>query len=58
VCSSDLGRGSEKGTELLDISGLPPDAIAKQINVCENGQPRSYWFVVWEEKPKLPGAEQ
>jgi len=45
---------SDKGTELLDISGLPPNAVARQFAVCEDGQPRQYWFVTWDEKPELP----
>lgn len=44
---------SEYGTILRNISGLPPDAIAKQFDVCENGQPKSYWFVVWENEPQI-----
>jgi hypothetical protein len=47
---------SEKGTELLDISGLPPNAVARQFAVCEDGQPRQYWFVTWDEKPELPAT--
>jgi hypothetical protein len=43
----------EEGTVLKDIKGLPPNAIAKEIDICENGQPASYWFVVWEEEPDL-----
>jgi hypothetical protein len=43
----------EDGTVLKDIKGLPPNAIAKEIDICENGQPASYWFVVWEEEPDL-----
>ncbi len=49
---------TKDGTVLKDIAGLPPDAIAKQITLCENGQPKAYWFVVWEEKPQLPGDQQ
>lgn len=47
---------TEDGTILRDISGLPPDAIAKQITICENGTPKSYWFVVWDNEPDLPEA--
>lgn len=43
----------EEGTYLTDIKGLPPDAIAKEFDVCENGAPRKWWFVVWEEEPEL-----
>jgi hypothetical protein len=43
----------ERGTYLTGISGLPEGAIAKEIDICENGQPASYWFVVWEEEPDL-----
>lgn len=45
---------TDKGTILKDIAGLPPNAIAKQFGICENGEPALYWFVVWEEKPELP----
>lgn len=34
-------------------SGLPEGAIAKEFDVCENGSPTSYWFVVWEEEPVI-----
>jgi hypothetical protein len=44
---------TKEGTRLKDIRGLPPDAIAKQFDVCENGQPKRYWFVVWEQEPEL-----
>jgi len=42
------------GTIITDIQGLPKDAIAKEFDVCENGTPTSYWFVVWNEEPELP----
>jgi hypothetical protein len=45
---------TKDGTLLTDISGLPKDAIAKEFDVCENGQPRTWWFVVWENEPELP----
>jgi hypothetical protein len=45
----------EEGTVLKNIGGgLPPNAIAKQFYVCENGQPKQYWFVVWDEEPEIP----
>ena len=34
-------------------SGLPDGAIAKEFDVCENGSPTSYWFVVWNAEPNL-----
>lgn len=34
-------------------TGLPDGAIAKEFDVCENGEPKKYWFIVWEEKPNL-----
>lgn len=41
--------------------GLPEGAIAKEFDVCENGQAQTYWFVVWEQEPNLtppPEEEQ
>jgi hypothetical protein len=49
---------TKDGTVLKDIAGLPPDALAKQIAVCENGQTKLYYFIVWEEKPTLPSDTQ
>jgi hypothetical protein len=49
---------TERGTELLDISGLPPGAVARQFSVCEDGTPRQYWFITWDEKPELPEVSQ
>lgn len=45
---------TKDGTRLKNIRGLPEDAIAKQFDVCENGQAEQYWFVVWENEPDLP----
>jgi hypothetical protein len=44
---------TKDGAILTDLQGLPKDAIAKQIYVCENGQPSPYWFVVWENEPDI-----
>jgi len=41
-----------------ESGGLPEGAIAKKLDVCENGIPRSYWFVVWEEEPVLEEAQE
>ena len=49
---------TKDGTVLTDIQGLPPNAIAKEFDVCENGSPTSYWFVVWNEEPQLPAAAE
>jgi hypothetical protein len=38
-------------------AGLPDGAIAKEFDVCENGQPATYWFVVWEEEPVIVPPE-
>jgi len=43
----------EDGVILSDLSGLPPEAIAKEFSVCENGLPATYWFVVWKDKPEV-----
>lgn len=32
-------------------TGLPEGAIFKEFQICENGEPKTYWFVVWEEEP-------
>lgn len=34
-------------------SGLPEGATAKLFDVCENGEPKQYWFVVWDQKPNF-----
>ena len=46
------------GTIITDIQGLPANAIAKEFDVCENGTPTSYWFVVWNNEPTLPPATE
>jgi hypothetical protein len=43
----------DDGVVLKDINGLPPDAVAREFAVCENGQPTTYWFVTWDEKPEV-----
>jgi hypothetical protein len=44
----------EDGVLLSEFkAGLPEGAFAKQFDVCENGQPIQYWFVVWEQEPEL-----
>jgi len=47
---------TKEGTKITDISVFPKDAIAKQFDVCENGSPTKYYFVVWNEEPELPDA--
>lgn len=47
---------TKDGTVLTDIQSLPENAIAKQFFICENGSPKSYYFVVWNEEPQLPAA--
>lgn len=39
-------------------AGLPAGAIAKEFDVCENGQAKTYWFVVWEQEPDLTTSTQ
>jgi hypothetical protein len=34
-------------------TGLPEGAMFKEFDVCENGNPTTYWFVVWNEEPFL-----
>jgi hypothetical protein len=43
-----------EGTIITDLTGLPKDALARQFDVCENGQPRTWYFVVWENEPTIP----
>lgn len=38
--------------------GLPDGAIAKEFDICENGQPTTYWFAVWENEPDLTASEE
>jgi hypothetical protein len=47
---------TKDGAILTDLQGLPKDAIAKLFDVCENGQARAYWFVVWANEPELGQA--
>ena len=35
------------------VSGLPSGATAKQFDVCEDGEPKQYWFLTWEEEPNI-----
>lgn len=49
---------TKDGTVLTDIQGLPPNAIAKEFDICENGSATSYYFVVWIEEPELPAAAE
>jgi hypothetical protein len=49
---------TKDGTVLTDIQSLPENAIAKEFDVCENGSPTSYYFVVWNEEPQLPAAAE
>jgi hypothetical protein len=51
-------RYTKEGTLLTGIRNLPEDAISKQFDVCENGSPTSYYFVVWNEEPQLPFEEE
>jgi hypothetical protein len=45
---------TKEGTKITDISVFPEDGIAKEFDVCENGSPTSYYFVVWNEEPLIP----
>jgi hypothetical protein len=44
---------TKHGVLLTGISGLPEGATAKEFNVCENGNPESYWLLTWEDEPEL-----
>jgi hypothetical protein len=47
---------TERGTILTNISGLPEGAVAREFAVCENGSPKQYWFLTWDEEPQLGGG--
>jgi len=55
---SDAKRGYsvEYKPEGTYIKGrwLPQKAEAKKFDVCENGQPKEYWLLTWDEEPTLP----
>jgi hypothetical protein len=53
--STDTAAGAEE--EEGGGAGLPAGAIAKEFDICENGQPTTYWFVVWEEEPVIVPPE-
>jgi hypothetical protein len=44
---------TKDGTRIKNIRGLPEGASAKQFDVCENGTPKQYWLLVWDEEPEL-----
>ena len=44
---------TKDGTIITDITSLPEGAEYKEFDICENGQPVQYWFVVWREEPQL-----
>lgn len=39
-------------------TGLPEGAIFKEFQICEDGEPKTYWFVVWEEEPLIEEEEE
>jgi hypothetical protein len=41
------------GTQLLNLRGLPDGAVAREFTVCDNGQPKVYWFLTWEQEPEV-----
>lgn len=49
--SARSSRDSQPPQPQQPSSGLPEGATAKLFDVCENGQPKQYWFVVWDQKP-------
>lgn len=55
--SSILQRLSDLESAVFVIdesgSGLPAGATAKQIDICENGNPQQYWFLVWNQEPQV-----
>jgi hypothetical protein len=44
---------TREGTRLKISPGLPEGAVAREFDVCENGQPVQYWFVTWDEQPEI-----
>ena len=55
TCSTgaDSRENPSKFLKWRKVSGLPEGAIAIEFDVCENGSPTSYWFIVWEEEPVI-----
>lgn len=60
ISASASGGGDENFNGGGGGAGLPAGATAKEFDVCENGQAKTYWFVVWEQEPNLtpPETEQ
>jgi len=43
----------DEGVVLFDLRGLPENAVAREFSVCQNGAPKTYWLVTWDEEPEL-----
>lgn len=41
------------GVQLFNLRGLPAGAVAKEFTVCDNGEPRVYWLLTWEQEPTV-----
>lgn len=39
------------GTQLVNLRGVPDGAVARQFTVCDNGQPKVYWLLTWDQEP-------
>jgi hypothetical protein len=44
---------TKDGTRIKNLRGLPQGATAKQFDVCENGTPKQYYLLVWDDEPQL-----
>lgn len=41
------------GVQLFNLRGLPDGAVAKEFTVCDNGEPKVYWLLTWEQEPTI-----
>ena len=47
---------TDDGTKLHTLRGLPKKPLARRLYVCEGGEAKQLWFIVFDqaEAPKLP----
>jgi hypothetical protein len=41
------------GVQLSNLSGVPDGATARAFDICENGEPKTYWMLTWDSPPAL-----
>jgi hypothetical protein len=62
VLSAKAGANSKKNpSQFLQwkkIGGLPSGGQFLQFFVCENGEPKQYWFFASEEDPNIEEPEE